>query len=185
MPLFQKLSAWALGLAPLALIATLSASASQWTWTGDTNNNWDANANWSGTPGFPDGVTDDVLFPRSPSRFDIDLRGGDRDVRHISFEDLGGNTYSFQSNTDGQGTLRINGDVTVGALSTNARIQFASSIDVVVAEDSTWNLGLLPRVVFNSSLRGNKRIDLTRSDLRLNASNPFSGNLVLGSQGGG
>lgn len=85
----------------LAACAMPVAAQTTYTWTGDKSNNWDVNANWTGAPGFPDDPTHSILFDDSPTRFSVDLRGGDRDVGNIRFSGIGENDYYYNARTCG------------------------------------------------------------------------------------
>lgn len=149
-------------------------------WRGNNNNNWDNNGNWTGQSGWPDAPNHNVLLNASANRFDLDLRGGDRDVRDLSVGPLVGIDYIIESNSGGQGVLRINRDI-LGALGSSPNtgsVTFANSVNLVQAADGLWSLQGID-LIFDGTLSGNSLIELYSGDVTFNAANSFSGELLV------
>jgi autotransporter-associated beta strand protein/T5SS/PEP-CTERM-associated repeat protein len=155
--------------------AAPALSQTTYTWDGSQNNNWDNGTNWSPS-GWPDDPDDDVVFDDTADRFDVDLRGGDRDVGDMTFPITfaAGTIYRFESNTGGDGILRINGNLTRTG---PGSVTFTNELDVFQVGNSTWNSGI-GNIIVNGNLRGSGNINL-QNGATFNASNPYSGIITL------
>lgn len=170
----------------ISLVIFLAFSPRAWSqtthrWTGNNNNNWDNAGNWGDASGYPDGVNDNVLFNNTGIRRNIDLRGGNRDVHNATFNLSGGTDYTFDSNTSGSGTFRLNGDLSITAAGESITFHSATSggngIDLVQAAAGNWtnNGGLL---IVHSNLTGSAGITMN-GNVTFNRPNSYTGNFTI------
>lgn len=117
-----------------------------------------------GEPGFPDDSADNVEFDNSAAIFEVDLRGGDRDVGNMRFSNV---NYRLVSNTGGMGTLRINGNLSQINL---GKVTFKDTIRVFQSAPGTWSASS-NAIIFDAQLLGTADISSTAGVI-FNAANP-------------
>ena len=167
---------------------TNQAPAANYVWTGSGgNNNWQNNGNWSGGSGYPDSLSDSVIFPVvNINHEEVDLSGSTRTVYVMTFNLTSTASYLFRSSSSG-GNLRNFGSLT----STNAQpVVFDSSMTYTQADagnplNSTWNLDSDPQyMVFNGNLAGSSYSNITlHGGVTLNQANPYSGTFTVAGDG--
>lgn len=168
----------------LLCFATSALAQTTYTWTGDNTNNWDANANWTGAPGWPDDPSVYAYFSLNGHHRNVDLRGGDRSVGKI-LTSLNGTDYSFDSNNGGSGTLRLYGDMDVSGI-TGDSFTFHDSdsdpnggngIEFVQAANGTWTNDNVAFSMY-SNLSGGSQIDMY-GDVTFYHANDYTGNFRI------
>lgn len=152
-------------------LSTTSAKAQTFTWTGNSNNNWKAAANWSPTGGPPNavdavaqwnvgttGITTNVNLPVTVGS--IVVNQPDSGAANLAIKNSSNNILTFQSST-GDATFinhPVAGAVNDGTstVSVTAAIQLNSPLDVTSAFDLASNTA----ITFSGGIAGSQTITL-------------------------
>lgn len=170
------------------LFGASSVQAATYTWKGSGgNNNWQNKGNWTGASGYPNSVSDSVIFPSvNTNHEEVDLSGATRRVLGMTFHLSGTDSYLFRSSSSG-GNLRNFGGLT----STDARpVTFDSSMTYTQADagnplNSVWTLNADPQyMVFNGNVAGSSFSSIRlHGGVTLNHANTYSGTFIVASDG--